>query len=581
MNQPITPPTVDPRQAAVSRSWALACLVFIGCSDHTATDDDGSETSTTDADTSTTATDSSDIDSPDAPPVLELSFSSIKQFDFSWAPVVEAQWYQLLESVDGDEPFVQLGGDIVGESISITMPLHFRKHASYKLRACNADGCWESASVDVVSNLAEAVGYFKASNTGSEDWFGEPMALSGDGNTLVVGAIGEDSNATGVDGDQANNSLQDVGAVYVFVRNGTVWSQQAYLKPSSLNSDAPPFGMKLTLSDDGNTLAVAAASTGIYMFVRDGAVWSQQAFNTGACDLFGRSVGLSGDGSTLAVGYGIDGDPSDGSAPCAGAVHVFARNADVWSQPVYVKASNTEWGDCFGCSVALSGNGDTMVVGANGEDSSATGIDGDQADNSAYEAGAAYVFVRNGGVWSQQAYVKASNTEEYDSFGADVALSDDGDTIAVFSDEHTLTVYIGLETIEYYEAGAAYVFARNGGVWSQQASIGVPWTYEGGSLGQSVALSSNGDTMAIGAHGDSSDAGAVYVYVHNGDAWSWRTDVKASNTSMGYMFGGSVALSNDGNTMAVGSIGEQSSATGIGGDQSDDSFGHAGAVYLY
>jgi hypothetical protein len=103
------------------------------------------------------------------------------------------------------------------------------------------------------------------------------------------------------------------------------------------------------------------------------------------------------------------------------------RSGGVWSQQAYLKASNTEAFDLFGYSVAVSG--DTVVVGANGEDSSATGVNGNQADNSALQSGAAYVFMRSGGVWSQQAYLKASNTEAFDLFGYSVAVS--GDTVVV------------------------------------------------------------------------------------------------------------------------------------------------------
>jgi hypothetical protein len=106
---------------------------------------------------------------------------------------------------------------------------------------------------------------------------------------------------------------------------------------------------------------------------------------------------------------------------------VFTRTNGVWSQQAYVKASNTGGNDLFGRSVALSG--DRLAVGADGEDSPATGVNGDQTDDSAFESGAVYVFMRTNGVWSQQAYVKASNTGGSDVFGASVAL--DGDTLAI------------------------------------------------------------------------------------------------------------------------------------------------------
>ncbi len=144
-------------------------------------------------------------------------------------------------------------------------------------------------------------------------------------------------------------------------------------------------------------------------------------------------MALSGD--TLVVGAyeedsnatGVNGEQGNNLASNAGAAYVFVRSGNTWSQQAYLKASNTGADDLFGWSVALSG--DTLVVGAWGEDSNATGVGGDQGNNLAEYAGAAYVFVRSGGLWSQQAYLKASNTGADDGFGSSVALS--GDTLVV------------------------------------------------------------------------------------------------------------------------------------------------------
>ncbi len=105
---------------------------------------------------------------------------------------------------------------------------------------------------------------------------------------------------------------------------------------------------------------------------------------------------------------GVNGDESDNSASNAGAAYVFTRGGTTWSQAAYLKASNTGVSDGFGIAVAISG--DTLVVGAPGEDSNATGVDGNQANNTATNSGAAYVFTRDSTTWSQQAYLKASNT---------------------------------------------------------------------------------------------------------------------------------------------------------------------------
>jgi len=447
---------------------------------------------------------------------------------------------------------------------------------------------------------------------------------------LAVGATSEDSNATGIGGDQTNNSANDAGAVYVYVRNGGVWTHQAYIKASNTDAD-DHFGYSVALSDDGNTLAVgthtedsnatgiggdqtnnsAADAGAVYVFTRSGAVWSQEAYvkasNTDVSDWFGFSVALSGDGNTLAVGakredstaIGIDGNQANNSALAAGAVYVYVRSGAVWSQQAYVKASNTAASDGFGHSVALSGDGSTLAVGAHTEDSNATGVGGDQTDNSAANSGAVYVFARSGAVWSQQAYVKASNSGWGDWFGWSVALSADGNTLAVGAyqeDSNAKGIDGDQADNSFPDAGAVYVFTRSGAVWSQQAYVKASNTDVDDIFGWSVALSGDGTTLAVGAtHEDSNatgiggnqtdnsaaEAGSVYVFTRSGAVWSQQAYVKATNTEVGDFFGIHVALSADRTTLAVGAYLEDSNATGVGGDQTNNSASSAGAVYVY
>jgi cysteine-rich repeat protein len=515
-------------------------------------------------------------------PTLELSVSQIKQFEFSWSPVLGATHYRLFERTDVGEPFVQLGEDLSAEAASFTMPLHFRAHASYKLFACDASSCLESAVVDVDGNLAEAVGYFKGEALDEGDHFGESVAVSDKGDTLAVGAPGDSEIFS--------------GAVHVFVRSGAIWSPQLSLAASHADEN-DDFGAEVALSNDGDTLAIGAPqedsgaagiggnqadnsrddSGAVYVFVRSDGSWSQQAYVKASDpddqDWFGANLTLSGDGKTLAVAA-REGDD-------VGAVYVFVREGDDWSQQVRLEASNKEAHDRFGTSLALSDDGNTLAVGASHEDSNATGIDGNQGNDSADDSGAAYVFVRSNGVWSQQAYVKASNTGAHDLFGASVALSGDGSTLAV-----------GAPGV----AGAAYVFARVDGTWSEQAHANGIGTEPGDSFGESVALSDVGDVMAVGARheashaigidGDATDnstpnAGAVHVLVRSDGVWSQRAYVKAPNTGEDDEFGVSVALSGDAHTLAVGAPGESSNSPGIGGDQTDNSSPKAGAVFLY
>ncbi len=482
--------------------------------------------------------------------------------------------------------------------------------------------------------------YIKASNTGSGDEFGYSVALSSDGNTLAVGAIKESSNATGVNGNDSNDDLSDSGAVYVFTRSSTAsgtWIQEAYIKASNTGG-GDAFGYSVALSNDGNTLAVGAISedsnaTGIngdesnndsvgsgavYVFTRSGSsTWMQQAYikasNTDIFDFFGYSVALSSNGNTLAVGAiyedsnaaGVNSTESNNNSSSSGAVYVFTRSSSgssTWQQQAYIKASNTDSSDIFGFNITLSSDGNTLAVGAYLEDSNATGINGDGSDNSSSNSGAVYVFTRSSSdTWTQEAYIKASNTGSDDRFGQSIALSADGNTLAVGAngENSNATGINGDESNDDSSgSGAVYVFTRSSsGIWTQEAYIKASNTGDNDRFGQSIALSADGNTLAVGAidensnaigiNGDESnnnsgDSGAVYVFTRSGSStWMQQAYIKASNTDIFDFFGYSVALSDDGNTLAIGATNEDSNATGVNGIESNNSSVNSGAVYAF
>jgi hypothetical protein len=492
--------------------------------------------------------------------------------------------------------------------------------------------------------------YLKASNTDASDHFGcggvlqghtgQGVALSADGTTLAVGAPHEGSASAGVNGSQTDNSLFNAGAVYVFTRDGDRWAQQAYVKPSNPQNGAE-FGHHVALSADGNTLAVSAYweasnATGIngnqkdesipqagavYVFARRGTTWAQQAYvkasNTGEAgtadtfgegDQFGFSLALSGDGNTLAVGAltedsastGINGDQANNSAQSAGAVYVFTREGTAWSQQAYVKPTNIDGGDMFGYSVSLSLDGRTLAVGSFDEDGSGRGID-TPPDNRRAGSGAAYVFTRTGAAWSQAAYLKPSNVETQDSFGVQVALSDDGATLLAGTlDEDCKATGVNApgcdnDWMDDLSMGAAYVFVRTGGSWSQQAFLKPSNTGPNDWFGSRLALSGDGNTAAIGAaledggakgsgrrdDESASEAGAVYVFTRVGTTWRQDAYVKGSNTEAFDEFGSSVALDRGGRTLAVTARGEDSSARTVNGAANDNSLAEAGAAYVF
>jgi hypothetical protein len=465
--------------------------------------------------------------------------------------------------------------------------------------------------------------YLKASNTEGGpiieggDFFG--ISVAADGDTVVVGAYNEDSSATGVNGNQADNSAIGSGAAYVFVRDaGGVWSQEAYLKASNTDSE-DTFGISVAISGDtvvvgapneasnaagvnGNqTNNLAPGSGAAYVFVRNGATWDQQAYlkasNTNAGDNFGISAAVSTD--TIVVGArfeassatGVNGDQMNNHLGQAGAAYVFVREGITWSQQAYLKASNTDFQDWFGSSVAVSG--DTVVVGAFFEASSATGVNGNQADNSASLSGAAYIFRRNSTSWSQEAYLKASNSNGSDRFGQSVAVAGEAVVVGAPGEDSGATGVNGDENDNSASAsGAAYVFDRNFGNWTQQAYLKSSNTNTGDGFGVSVAI--DGNTVLVGAqqeqsnatgiNGDqrdnsASNAGAAYIFTRNGETWNQLAYLKASNTDPGDHFGISVGVS--GETVVVGAFTEDSSATGVGGEQRDNSALSSGAAYVF
>jgi len=548
---------------------------------------------------------------------------------FSWKSTgdASADHFTLLVNADGASGYQPVPGadnrSLSATNFDLSTPVHLTDwvNARYRLEERDAGGtalASEEISLMSAVDSADVIGYFKASNPEASDNFGKRVALSADGSTLAVSALDEDSAATGINGNESDNSASGSGAVYVYSRDGTGnWAKEAYLKPDAGIVD---FGHSLDLSTDGSTLAVGSgkytADYRVYIFVRDSSgTWSEQNFLVGTGtdygDDFGWSVSLSGDGNKLAIGSpredssakGLNGDYLDNTADQSGAVFIYSRDHIGWSQEAYLKASNTDIGDLFGYSVALSTDASTLAVGALYERSGATGVDGDQLDNGTADAGAVYVFRATGtpGVWYQEAYIKASNTGFSHGFGDFLDISVNGNTLAVAApyEGSSATGVNGDDTDNSAPAsGAVYVFDRASlGSWSQTAYLKASNTDSGDNFGYGVALAETGDLLAVGAHseegwdtgvgGDQSsnsrtEAGAAYVFSRDsGGLWQQTAYLKASNTGDYDNFGARLDLSSDGSLLAIGAFGEDGGSTGIGGDATDDSAPSAGAVYLY
>jgi hypothetical protein len=352
---------------------------------------------------------------------------------------------------------------------------------------------------------------------------GYSVALSADGNTALVGG-------------PRDNGWQ--GSAWVFTRSGSTWTQQGAKLTGAGEVGEAQFGTSVALSADGNTALIGGprdngSDGAAWVFTRSGETWTRQGSKltgTGG-GFFGKSVALSEDGNTALIGGPISGG--------VGAAWVFTRSGSAWAQQ-----GEKIVGDCtsscanegtgeggtgsFGSSVALSGNGETALIGGSGDSE---------------DRGAAWVFTRSGEAWTQQGS-KLTGTGEIEEgyFGTSVALSADGGTALIGGPYDNRLV------------GAAWVFARSGSTWAQQGEkLTGTGADETRMFGTSVALSGDGDTALIGEPWDNNLAGAAWEFTRSGSSWTRQDSKLTSADEIGSgEFGAGVALSADGSTALVG-----------------------------
>ena len=524
--------------------------------------------------------------------------------------------------------------------ISSTPKTTIENLGTFTFKATRSDGVGVAgvANLRITNWINEA--YIKAPNSEVNDSFGgQALAISDD--SIVLGVKGENSSQTiitnGTLVQAGDGSGSNFGAAYVFKRNGTIWTNEAYLKaPNTDNSDN--FGSSVSIS--GNTIVVgatgeasnqttitngtlsssnnlASSAGAAYVFRRNVSTWTNEAYlkapNAESNDQFGVSVSISGD--TIVVGATGESSnqttitngtlvSSNNLAANSGAAYVFRRNGTSWTNEAYLKASNAETGDQFGGAISI--DEDTIVIGATQEASNQTTITNGLAPigiNGATSSGAAYVYRRIGSTWTNEAYLKAPNSEASDNFGRSVSIYKDTIVVgAVGEDSNQTTITNGTianTNNSGSDSGAVYVFRRIGTTWRNEAYLKAPNSEASDNFGKSVSISIN--TIAVGADledstqttitngtlvqagdGSGSNSGAVYVFKRNGTIWTNEAYLKAPNAEGSDYFGGTVSVSTD--TIVVGAQWEDSNQTLITNGttaSTDNSSANAGAVYVY
>ena len=404
------------------------------------------------------------------------------------------------------------------------------------------------------------VAYLKECDAGIENSAFSVVALSSSGDTLAVGEAG---------------SLDALGGVFTYERNAGTWHEGSFIAPSTL-AVGDNFGCHVSMSADGTTLAVSA------------------------CNDSSNAAGING--------------TSTGTTMYSGAVYLFAKSGSDWVQQAFIKAPTPAVNSFFGSTIGLSPNGNFLLVANTSEQ-------------------AFYTYTRSGSTWTALDRIVANITATVTAFafsadgntvvietqgsvlaysfanpelvlkigilategGSSIALSPDGKTLAINEFQNgphsngTVHIYaINVDTLSYSlkatltpsnDTGAHGGFMEFGTALSFGAGANGQLRLVAGAPGESNA-STGVNGMALTAE-QKTHSGAAYVFEGAGTTWSQVDYIKASNSDEGDEFGAHVAISADGTTIAIGAPIEASNATGINGDETDNSLGSSGAVYLY
>ncbi|HUX95513.1 MAG TPA: T9SS type A sorting domain-containing protein [Bacteroidales bacterium] len=353
---------------------------------------------------------------------------------------------------------------------------------------------------------------------------GMSVSLSADGNTAIVGGYGDNDY---------------IGAAWIYTRNNGTWTQQGNKLVANDFVGKAQQGVSVSLSADGNTAIVGGNGDNsnigaAWIYTRTGSTWSQQGKKLEGNDdigasSHGNSVSLSADGNTAIVGGFRDNSN-------IGAAWIYTRTGSTWTQQGSKLVGTNSIGYSYqGYSVSISADGNTAIIGGNGDNSN---------------IGAAWIFTRSGSIWTQQGnkligtdYIGENNIYQ----GQSVSLSADGSTAIVGGRADKVAI------------GAAWVYTRTGNTWTQQGNKLVGTGYSGSSprQGYSVGLSADGNTAIIGGYGDDSSIGAAWIFTRSSGIWSQQGDKLVGTVAAENQYQGcSVSLSTDGNTAIVGGYGD-------------------------
>jgi hypothetical protein len=494
---------------------------------------------------------------PPAAPVVTVGASHIKQLQFDWPAVPEAGRYELWFRASPVVPWVKYTETTPQRPLyRITVSVHLLdwRVARYRVAACNASGCTNSAEVGVDDLALDAVGYLKQNNAGEGRWFGQSVAMSADGKTAAV-----------VMADSAGTSA-DNGVVYLYRKasSSAPWRFEAKLRPSVFRrNSSQPYSSRSTLAVNGDGTLVAfgrffegiggqSANGAVYLFRRNGTTWTQEIrLASGvANDWFGHAVDLDDTGNTLAIWRRAS------SAAGYGVTEIYHHTSAGWQPTATLRVPAAPVGNTHCEAQVLSGDGNTLLRNC--------GVGGTPT-----------VLVHNAPGWAESARIHAGDNTELD------------------------TNFDGTLFVARRNAAFADVYRLQQNVWSPDS--GSPLNIGGDPsvithLYTSISMSRDGKFIAAGdgedARGtvgpnyppipanETGSRGSVYVFERKSSGWTLRRLMKPS-VATSTSFGLAVALGADGKNMIVGAVDDASAATRINGNPADASAPSTGAAWLY
>ena len=361
-------------------------------------------------------------------------------------------------------------------------------------------------------------------NAKDSDYFGSAVAISGDGNTVIVGAPQNDLYAV------------QAGQCFVFTRSGVTWTLQARLHAQDFKA-GDFFGASVAISRDGDVVMVGASGKGlvrgsVYIFRRIGVIWNQSAKILAedgyVGDYFGSSISMAYDGSCVVIGSMYQNNK-------CGAAYVYNRMGNLWSQLAKLESDQTVQGDFFGSSVAIASGGKVILVGA-----MASGTVADRA-------GAVYAFTRTGTAWALETVLKGTRLAPGDMFGYSLSLSATGSVAVIGA--------YSADSQSHQDAGMVYVYLRDATLkrWSEHMVLLPNDSADFDYFGSCVFMSPDASTFIVGAFNKDKGKGCAYIYGKKDVDWLQINRLQSVETKAVDFFGFSVGLCEDGSTAVVGS----------------------------